>query len=288
MSQIKNSLRQSTSTIDKQTEKEMDAIMKTTSAAPIDFPAHAASNEAQKGHFYALGIGPGSPDLLTVRAVRMIQTADVIVAPRSEKTDDSLALETIRPYLLEGQQVVEHVYPMKRDTAATLACWGKMAQSVAQWCEQGRSVVQITLGDPMIYSTSAYLLEGLQDKLAQEKIHIVPGISAFQAAASRCGEILCLQEDRFLIMTATDLDEVAKAFDTAEAIALYKAGKQVGALKVLLKEKGLLASARFAFYVEQEGREVIWRDATALGDEQPGYMATVLIRIGRRGWRGGD
>ncbi len=258
--------------------------MKTDCATPIEFPERAAPLTAQKGHFYALGIGPGSPDLLTIRAVRLIQTADFVIAPRSEKANDSLALDAVRPYVTSAQEIIEHIYPMKRDTAATLACWAEIAEKTKQWCAQDKSVVQITLGDPMIYSTSAYLLEGLESRMPKEKVHIVPGISAFQAAASRCGEILCLQEDRFLIMTATNLDEVAKALNTAEALALYKAGKQVGALKKLLSEKGLLRSAKFAFYIEQEGREVIWQDATQLGDEQPGYMATVLIRTGRRGW----
>jgi len=239
---------------------------------------------AEPSHFYAIGVGPGAPDLVTVRAAKLIASADVVIAPCSEKADDSLALETVRTYLTPQQEVVRHVYPMRRDDAATRACWGQMAQQTAAWCESGKSVVQITIGDPMIYSTSAYLLEALEGRLGCNRIHVVPGISAYQAAAAKCAELLCLQEDRLMLMPATDLAEVERALDHAEMLVLYKAGRRIAELKQLLRKKGLLSQTRFAFYVEQEGRETIWQDAEAMGDELPGYMATVLIRIGSRGW----
>ncbi|MHB8766068.1 MAG: precorrin-2 C(20)-methyltransferase [Deferrisomatales bacterium] len=248
---------------------------------------------ALPGHFYAVGVGPGAPDLLTLRAARLVATADVVIAPRSEKSDDSLALQVVRPHLRapgEGQEVVEHPYPMARDLDRTLQCWGEVADRVARDCGAGRSVVQITIGDPSIYSTSSYLLGLLEGRLAEGRVHVVPGISAFQAAAARFADPLTLQEDRLLLMPATDLAEVEKALagDCCETLVLYKAGRSVADLRDLLRRRGLADRARAVFYVEQE-RETAVRNLDALDDaaaEAAGYMATVIVHLGRRNWAG--
>jgi precorrin-2/cobalt-factor-2 C20-methyltransferase len=238
----------------------------------------------QAGHFYAVGVGPGSPDLLTLRAAGLIESADTIIVPRSELAGESLALVTIRD-LIDDQEVIEHVYPMKRDAARTRACWALVAEEVAARVSAGLSVVQVTIGDPMIYSTSAYLLESLAELLPPQRIHVVPGISAFQAGAALLGEPLTLQEDRLCLMPATDMDAVEHALDGCETLVLYKVGPRLRQLGALLEERNLLDQARLACYVEQNGREAIFRDfREALSDENHGYMSTVIVRVGRRSW----
>ncbi len=249
---------------------------------------------ALPGHFYAVGVGPGAPDLLTLRAARLVRTADLVIAPRSERSGDSLALQVVRPFLRptdqgQGQEVVEHPYPMARDLARTLASWGEVADRVVAACGAGRSAVQITLGDPSIYSTSAYLLALLAGRLPAGRAHVVPGISAFQAAAGRFADPLTLQEDRLLIMPATDLAEVEKALagGWCETLVLYKAGRSVGELRDLLRRRGLAGAARAAFYAEQGDRETLVWDLDSLEEEAAeaaGYMATVIVHLGRREW----
>lgn len=242
------------------------------------------TKKCQPGHFYAVGVGPGSPDLLTLRAAGLIESADTVIVPRSELAGESLALVTIRD-LIHEQEVVEHVYPMKRDSARTRACWAEVAAEVAARTSAGLSVVQVTIGDPMIYSTSSYLLESLMEILPADRIHIVPGISAFQATASLLGEPLTLQEDRLSIMPATDMEEVARALDRCETLVLYKVGPRLRRLGALLASRDLLDRASLACYVEQDGKEVIFRDfREALSDENHGYMSTVIVRLGRRSW----
>ena len=238
----------------------------------------------QPGHFYAVGVGPGAPDLLTLRAAALIESADTVIVPRSELAGESLALLTIRD-LIGEQEVIEHVYPMKRDSVSTRACWAEVAAEVASRTSAGLSVVQVTIGDPMIYSTSAYLLESLAELLPPESIHVVPGISAFQAGAALLGEPLTLQEDRLCLMPATDMEAVARALDGCETLVLYKVGPRLRQLGILLEERNLLGQARLACYVEQNGREAIFRDfREALADETHGYMSTVIVRVGRRSW----
>ncbi len=239
--------------------------------------------KAQAGHFYAVGIGPGAPDLLTLRAVDIIKSAKMIIAPRAETSDASLALSAIRPYTGIGQEIVEHIYPMKRDNEATLASWDGVAEKVCAALSAGKSVAQITLGDPLIYSTSAYLLECLSGRLEPGRIHVVPGISAFQASAARLNKLLCLQEDRMLIMPGTHVRLVEQSLSKCETLVLFKAGKNLGAIREMLKKRGLLEQASAAFYVEQEG-EAIWRSMAEEFDHAGKYMTIVIIRTGRRTW----
>ncbi|APG27465.1 precorrin-2 C(20)-methyltransferase [Syntrophotalea acetylenivorans] len=242
------------------------------------------TKKCQPGHFYAVGVGPGSPDLITLRAAGLIESADTVIVPRSELAGESLALVTIRD-LIADQEVMEHVYPMKRDSAKTRACWAEVAAEVAARTSAGLSVVQVTIGDPMIYSTSSYLIESLVELLPAECIHVTPGISAFQATASILGEPLTLQEDRLCIMPATDMDEVSRALDRCETLVLYKVGPRLRQLGALLETRNLLDQARLASYVEQDGREAIFHDfRKALADETHGYMSTVIVRLGRRSW----
>jgi precorrin-2/cobalt-factor-2 C20-methyltransferase len=240
--------------------------------------------QAEAGHFYAIGIGPGSAELLTYRAGGLIHTADVILAPRSRISTSSLALDTVKPFLRDDHDIIEHVYAMNRDQSETVASWKEAAQKVINRIESGKSVAQITLGDPLIYSTSHYLLQELFGALAPEHIHVVPGISAYQAAGACFGESLAIQEDRVTLMTATDMVEVENALDNCETLVLYKAGRSLGPLADLLERRGLLDRARAACYVEQPNRQLLTTNLRDLVDTKQGYMATIIIQIGNRRW----
>ncbi len=240
---------------------------------------HAA---AAPGRFYAIGIGPGAPDLLTLRAARLIATADCVLAPRSEKSETSLALQAVRPHL-RGAEVLEHVYPMTREEAETRASWRGVAETVAGYCRAGRSVAHITLGDPLIFSTCQYMLEALEGLLPPERIRVVPGISAFQAGACRLRQELLLQEDRMAVLPGTDLAAVEHALDHFETVVLFKASRKLPELRALLARKNLLGAAKLACYVEMPEKELLLQDLTA-ARTPPGYMAVLYVRTGRRSW----
>jgi precorrin-2/cobalt-factor-2 C20-methyltransferase len=240
--------------------------------------------KALPGHFYAVGVGPGAADLLTLRAARIIETADLIISPQAQGSARSLALEAVRP-LLKEQQVLCASYPMERNGQATRARWQQLADTACEQCAAGRSVVQITLGDPLIFATSSYLLQSLGDRLPTGHCHIVPGISAFQTGASRFGEALTLQEDRLTLMSASDLDAVAEALDHCETLVLYKAGGVIEQLLEILAERRLLGASRLISCAEQGEHELI---VDSLEGWRPGrlnYMTTLIVRVGSRHWR---
>jgi precorrin-2/cobalt-factor-2 C20-methyltransferase len=246
-------------------------------------------DRALPGHFYAVGVGPGAPDLVTRRAARLVQTADVLIAPRSAAAGCSLALEAVRDLIPPGQILLEHQYAMKRSEEETMANWGAVAATAADHCRQNRSVAQITIGDPLIYSTTAYLLPHMEAHIGAACVHVVPGISAFQSAAALFTDPLSIQEDRLMLMPATDLAAVARALDQCETLVLYKCAKRIEGLLELLERRGLADRARLVCYAEQGGRETIFanlRDAAQRAS--PGYMATAIIHTGRRKWNEED
>lgn len=239
--------------------------------------------KAEPGHFYAVGVGPGAPDLLTLRAAKLIEDCDALIAPKSERSASSLALGIVQAHVRQ-QEILEHVYPMARDQERTRASWGEVADWAAERMRQGRSVVQITLGDPLIFSTSSYLLDALRERGLQDRLHVVPGISAMQATASAFQEDLTLQEDRLTLMPATDQKAVENALDNSETVVLYKVADNLSAITDLLERKNMLENARLAFAVEQDRQELV-SDLRSVRDSKLGYMSVIMVRTGRKNWR---
>lgn len=241
------------------------------------------NKKIQAGHFYAVGVGPGDPDLLTLRAAKLIKEADVILAPQSKKSKNSIALQAIAP-LLDNQEVIVSQYPMVRDNSKTRERWGRLADDVNDRCQRGQSVVQITLGDPLIFATSSYLMEALAEKMPREKLHVEPGISAFQMTASCFNEALTLQEDRLLLMSATDLHAVENALGQCETLVLFKAAGDLPGLMALLEKHNLLPNARLVSAGGQSDNEISVADLSCWHAQKLGYMTTMIIHIGKRYW----
>ena len=241
------------------------------------------SFQIQKGHFYALGVGPGSPDLLTLRAVDVIRNSGVILCPRSAVSRDSLALEIIRDHIFD-QEIIEHVYPMQRSETKVRESWLRASEIIAFHCLRGRTVAQVTLGDPHIYSTCAYVLPVIEKALGPGRTHIIPGITAFQSCAANFTQSLTTQEDRLTLMPGTDMAEVEKAIGGCETLVLYKTGRKLQQLFDLLKRQGLERHARVVFNSGMPGKEKIYQDLEQALEDEPGYLACVLIYTGRRKW----
>lgn len=239
-------------------------------------------SRAQAGHMYLIGVGPGSPDLLTLRAVNILSSVDVVIAPRSSVSSDSLALNVVRPHL-GNQEIVEQIYPMERDIEQTRRCWAQMANLSVERINRGESVAHITIGDPLIYSTAAYLFEQIGDRIPMEKIHVVSGISAMQAASARVGEQLLIQNDRLMLLPADNLKAVEQAFDLCETLVIYKIGARIDPLIELLRKYELTKKARLVCYAEQE-RERIYIDLEKAQGERLGYMSTMIVHLGHRAW----
>ena len=123
-----------------------------------------------KGTFYGIGVGPGDPELLTMKAVKAIQKVDIIIAPKTEKKDGSVALNIARPYLKEDVRIVYQVFPMVKGFALDDAAWKQNKEEILGFLEEGKNVAFLTLGDAMFFSTYIYVFR-LLDNVVLMKVY---------------------------------------------------------------------------------------------------------------------
>lgn len=176
------------------------------------------------GTLYGVGVGPGDPDLLTIKAAKTLREVQVIFAASSTKNDDSLALEIARPHLREDIRIIRLGFPMSRNQNTLEQAWTSNARIVLNELEQGRDVAFLTLGDPLLYSTFAYILRTLRNLAPHAKVSIIPGITSFQAAAAATETILAESSENLLILPGIrEAESLRHSIEGADNAVVLKA-----------------------------------------------------------------
>lgn len=171
----------------------------------------------KKGKFIGIGVGPGDPDLLTVKAVKALNDVDVICAPRSAESKPSLALSIIKPILEDRKseyKTLEPLFPMIEDKKALQNYWDDAAQRIIEKLNAGQDAAFITLGDPSVYSTFSYvfkIIEGLNFETL-----IIPGITSFTGCAATAKVQLAERDEIIVIVPKVDerLPQIMEYGDT--------------------------------------------------------------------------
>lgn len=228
---------------------------------------------------YAVGVGPGDPELLTRKAERILRSADVILAPVSSLTEASVALGTIREFIDESRQkIIVHQFPMTSNQDLLIPAWQGAAELIATHAEAGRSVAFITIGDPLFYSTFIYLLRLLREQWPQIPIEIVPGISSINAAAAEAALPLVEGEEKMVVIPATAGIELIKvALETYETVVLLKVKPLFGAIIQLLRTTG---REQRTVFVERVGssRQKVLSNFAEIAAHSPDYLSLLIIK----------
>lgn len=228
-----------------------------------------------KGTLTGVGVGPGDPELLTLKAVRVLREADVVAVPdkgAGERTAMSIAAAYI-----QDKPILPCATPMVRDKAALAEAHGAIADRLCALLEEGKRVAFITLGDPSIYSTYLYVHRlVLARGYAAE---LVPGVPSFCAAAASLNMGLCEGSERLLIVPASHRD-ISDCLDTDANLVFMKAGKDLIALRDRLDREGLLENASLAANCGMEG-EVLCPRLSEL-EEETGYFSLVVVKRGEK------
>lgn len=228
------------------------------------------------GIFYGVGVGPGDPELLTLKAVQVIRNADVIIAPKTEKKNESTALGIAKPYITEGTKILKLVFPMVFDGETLSDAWESNKNAILELLQQGKKVVFLTLGDPMFYSTYIYVHRLLEN--SGYPIEIIPGITAFCAIGSRLGVPLAEGDEVLSVIPATATDAVVEqALATSDKIVMMKVYRNFPQVVAKLEKFGL---AEDAVMISNCGMadEQIRRNLREAGDEKTSYFSTILAR----------
>lgn len=153
---------------------------------------------------YGIGVGPGSEELLTIKAVNILKSAKIIIAPSSKNGGDSIALQACKKYINKDAEIIVKHFPMgKSDREEKIY---NAFKTIKDYLQKDEDVVFLTIGDPFVYSTYIYLLEYINKKGYETET--VPGITSFCAAASLAGEELVIGDEPLLILPSTRLDSI--------------------------------------------------------------------------------
>ena len=230
-----------------------------------------------KGKLYGVGVGPGDPELMSVKAWRLISTAEII-AYLCANGKDSTARDIAKPFIPEGITEIAIDMPMRVEREPAQAAYDKGAAEIAAQLEQGHHVIMLCEGDPFFYGSFMYVFERLATKF--ETI-VVPGVTSISAAAAMMGRPLVERDEVLKVLPATlNSENLRVELQTASAAAIIKVGRHFGKVKLILTELGLLANATAIQNATHENQ--IIRPLTDIDGDTLPYFTTIIVK-GKRG-----
>ena len=224
-----------------------------------------------------VGVGPGDPELLTLRAARVLDEAALILHP-GPRDDAGFAFEVVASRLRADQEVRGMALAMRRGPDDGSVGYERVAGLLIEASRAGRAAAFLTEGDPMLYGSGSYVAELLRERTLDVPVAVVPGVSAISAAAARLGWPLAQKEQILTICPATyHPDEIGPMLDRGGPICWFKAADILPRLVEELRRRDRLDSAAL---VERVGRpdERIFRDLTTALGERLSYFSLVLVR----------
>lgn len=227
------------------------------------------------GKLFAIGTGPGSSDLITVRGARVLAGLDILYAPAAKKGGDSLALSIVREYLPAHVTIKFRHFPMNADAEAKESVWDSIADDMAKDVHAGAQVGFITLGDVMLFSTWVFLLARLQGQIPLE---IIPGVTSFSCIAARTAFPLAMEQQSMAVVSCTAAESVlSDALMRHECVVLMKVYGRFPQIRALLERLDLLPHALLMSSASLPDEQCVRRLADLDAELLMSYFSTILV-----------
>jgi precorrin-2/cobalt-factor-2 C20-methyltransferase len=235
------------------------------------------------GTLYGIGVGPGDPELITLKALKVLQRVPHIFASCSSKNNYSLALNIVRCHL-NGAGIEHLPFPMTRDPQALKVAWEKNAQRVLEVLDAGADAAFVTLGDPLTYSTFGYLLKTLKRLQPEVRVVTIPGITSYSAAAALTQIPLTEGEESFyLVSGALGADRLREVVEKSDNIVMLKTYRNFGEIYQALEELDLLDRAVCISRCGLDGETVV-ENLRDLKGQDLSYLSMIIIKKRGRGY----
>lgn len=183
------------------------------------------------GKLYGIGVGPGDPELVTLKAARIIKETDIIFAPKSRNGKPSVALNIVQGIIDEREdecEILQPLFPMTENKDELDKSWDEATDMLFKKLSEGLDAVFVTLGDPTVFSTFSYISSRLQSKGVE--VELIPGITSFTACAARSGIQLTEQDDIMVVVPQVD-ERLTKILPYVDTVVAMKTSRHLDVLE---------------------------------------------------------
>jgi len=223
------------------------------------------------GTLYGVGVGPGDPELLTLKAVRILQQTPVLAYP-APLAGDSLARSIASPHIQAGKTEIAIRLPFSPDRGDSESRYDIASENLSAHLEAGRDVALLCLGDPLFYGTFAHVLARVAGRFP---VAVVPGVTSLAAASAAVAMPVAMGDESLAVIPATlDEDTIAARIDAADCAAIVKIGRNLGKVRGILTRLGLAGEARYIEFASAETQRV--RKLAEVAEDEAAYFAIVL------------
>lgn len=231
------------------------------------------------GTLYGIGVGPGDPELITVKGLRTLQRVPVVAFPAGLQDKLGMAQQIVADWLQPQQVQLPLVFPYVQDEAVLLQAWHTAAQQVWHHLEQGQDVAFVSEGDVSFYSTFTYLAQALQQLHPEAIVQTIPGICSPMAAAALLGIPLTVRSQRLLVLPALyNVAELETALAHADVIVLMKVSSVYAQVWQVLQRHHLLQRS-YVVVRATLSDQVVYRDLSRYPTLALPYFSLMLVQI---------
>jgi len=232
------------------------------------------------GTVFGLGVGPGDPELITLKALRILRDVPVVAFPAPDQ-GDSLTRAIVAPHIIDGQTELAIRVPMVSERFPAQEVYDRAAVDLGAHLEAGRDVAVLCEGDPFLYGSFMYLFARLAEKYPVE---VVPGVSSLTACAATLGAPLAARNDVLAVIPAPlDAETLKQRLNTADAAAILKIGRHFTKVRDTLRDLGLVDRARYVEHATMANQRIL-----PLDEVDPAtvpYFSMVLVHRRGEAWR---
>jgi len=234
--------------------------------------------DKRTGCFYGVGVGPGDPALITVKAKDILAAAPVILVPKKGEESTSYARSIISELIRPAQEVVELVFPMLRGREHLAPHWEKAVETIRGYLEAGKDCAFVNLGDPLLYGTFINVVYDLRARCPGVKIEVVPGISSINAASARALVPLAIDDDRIAIISGrTDEKFIRQTLNDFDTVIFMKIYRVFDRLLNMLEELNLSDKCVYVEKCTTETERIV-PDISSLRGRKLDYFSLLIVR----------